>query len=164
VYNSSHNPNYGYKALSTGNGNISSAGFSYPGYPSYLGVDIFKMDGNEMPRSVLGFTNGRQIAVRRGLKGLLAEFVLLHEEEHVKDMSAGEKETDRRALRRLLAKRPALGDNDLKSVKKLLRKRWQHLGDFGLEKHFSYKTGQSKEVKKKIFEKPGLNWYGEEYF
>lgn len=164
MYNIPSKINYGYKALSTGNSNISSASFSYPSYPSYLGVSIFKMDDNEMPQSVLGFTNGRQIAVRRGLKGLLAEFVLLHEEEHVKDMSAGEKEVDRRALRRLLAKWPALGDNDLKSVKKLLRKRWLHLEDFGLERHFSYKTEAQKDEKKKVFEKSSFNWYGEEYF
>ena len=65
----------------------SSAGFfmlGYPGYPSYMpGVFMFEA---ELPDGLFGFTNGKAIVRRKGMSNSLKEFVLLHEEEHVKDM------------------------------------------------------------------------------
>ena len=74
-----------------------------------------------MPSTLLGFTNGREIVIRDGIKDI-RDFVLLHEEEHVKDMSASEKEVDKRALRRLLSKK--CGEQKLEKVLRLLEKRW----------------------------------------
>ena len=88
-------------------------------YPSYLGADI--LTASDMPSTLLGFTNGREIVIRDGIKDI-RDFVLLHEEEHVKDMSASEKEVDKRALRRLLSKK--CGEQKLEKVLRLLEKRW----------------------------------------
>lgn len=159
----SKNFNYGYKMFSLNSAGFSSPHFSYPGYPSYLGVNVFRIDEKDMPLHVLGFTNGKAIALSRNLKGLLLEFVQFHEEEHVKDMFATEKEVDRRALQRLLARHPAVDKTELKAVKRLLRRRWHSLSGFENGKNFFYKT--RKEEKKKSFEIMKSDWlYGDGYF
>ncbi|GEM_PF-5025903 len=116
-----------YKKFSLENAGIPSFA-SYPGYPSYLGVSIFHADEKYMGKGLLGFTNGNFIVVKRGMPKALRLFVQFHEEEHVKDMSAGEKETDKRALKRLVQRNASI--KGLKEVKKLLRKRWTTLDEF----------------------------------
>ncbi|MBI4170447.1 MAG: hypothetical protein HY514_02045 [Candidatus Aenigmarchaeota archaeon] len=101
---------------------------SYPGYPSYLGVNIFQADEKYMGKSLLGFTNGNFIVIRKGLNKILRLFVQFHEEEHVKDMSASEKDVDKRALKRLMQRN--MPQKELREVKKLLKQRWQTLNDF----------------------------------
>ena len=89
----------------------------YPGYPSYMpGVFMFEA---ELPDGLFGFTNGKAIVRRKGMSNSLKEFVLLHEEEHVKDMFATEREIDGRALRRFAARHGNITDD----VRKLLEKR-----------------------------------------
>jgi len=90
-------------------------------YPSYLGVDILTASDSDMPHSLLGFTNGRAIVIKEGLKDV-EDFVLLHEEEHVKNMDASELEVDKRALRRLIARNTS--DEKLEKILQLLEKRW----------------------------------------
>ena len=90
-------------------------------YPSYLGVDILTASESDMPHSLLGFTNGRSIVIKDGLKDI-GDFVLLHEEEHVKDMFASEMEVDKRALKRLISKK--VSEEKLENVLRLLEKRW----------------------------------------
>ncbi len=93
----------------------------YPGYPStILGVSECELSEQDMGQHLLGFTNGKTIVRRKNL-GLLKDFVQFHEEEHVKDMSANELETDTRAFRRLLSlKNHEKTDQTLE----LLAKRW----------------------------------------
>lgn len=88
-------------------------------YPSYLGIDILTASDKDLPHSLLGFTNGRAIVIKEGIKDI-KDFVLLHEEEHVKDMSASELEVDKRALRRLISKK----SDKIEHVLHLLEKRW----------------------------------------
>lgn len=109
-------------------------------YPSYLGVPIFKQMKGYMPSFVLGMTNGREIKIQNNLPRDVAAFVLLHEEEHVKDMSASEREVDERALRRFVAKNNGI----TKNIKKLMRRRH---GIGSSEKHFSLKTKKKEENK-----------------
>ena len=105
---------YSYKNFGTG--------FSNPGfgswYPSYLGVDIFFTNLEE---NLLGMTNGKRILVKEGMPKELRDFVLMHEEEHVKDMSATELEIDERALKRFFAKHNKITEE----VQELLGKRWE---------------------------------------
>src|SRR3989338_88725 len=101
---------------------------SYPGYPSYLGVSIFPADGKYMGNGLLGFTNGSFIVMKRGMPKTLQLFVQFHEEEHVKDMSAGEKAVDQRSMRRLM--KINANKKELKEVRSLLKKRWATLRDF----------------------------------
>ncbi len=89
-------------------------------YPSYLGVDILTASG--LPDSLLGFTNGRSIVIKDGIKDI-EDFVILHEEEHVKDMSASELETDKRALKKLVARK--VSEERLEEILHLLEKRWK---------------------------------------
>lgn len=110
-------------------------------YPSYLGVPISRMSRNYLPGRVLGMTNGREIKISNNLPKDIAEFVLFHEEEHVKDMSATEKEVDERALRRFLAKNGVV----TKNVKKLMRRR--HGINENIEKHFSLNKKKKEEKK-----------------
>ena len=112
-------------------------------YPSYLGVPIFKQMKGYMPSFVLGMTNGREIKISNNLPKDVADFVLMHEEEHVKNMLATEKEVDERALRRFLAKNGIV----TKNVKKLMRRR--HGINENIEKHFSLKTKKMGDVKEK---------------
>lgn len=91
-------------------------------YPSYLGIDILTARESDLPHSLLGFTNGRAIVIKEGLKDV-EDFVLLHEEEHVKDMSASEVDVDKRALRRLISKK--VSDKKMEHVLHLLEKRWK---------------------------------------
>lgn len=90
-------------------------------YPSYLGIDILTASDKDMPPSLLGFTNGRSIVIKNGIKDV-ENFVLLHEEEHVKDMSASEIEVDKRALKRLISKK--VDEKKIANVLRLLEKRW----------------------------------------
>jgi len=90
-------------------------------YPSYLGVEILTVSKNDMPDSMLGFTDGKKIVIKDGIKNV-EDFVLFHEEEHVKDMSASELEVDRRALKRLIAKKT---EKKIDAVLELLEKRWK---------------------------------------
>ncbi len=101
-------------------------------YSSYLGVPVFRPEKNYLPVRVLGMTNSREISIQRALPKDVAEFVLMHEEEHVKDMDATEYEVDQRALRRFLAKNGRITRN----VRKLMKKRHGIGGD---EKQFSLK-------------------------
>jgi hypothetical protein len=102
-----------------------SSAFSGPlvyGYPSaFPGVKIFEMDENYM-NHLLGLTNSKFIALKKGL-GELKDFVLFHEEEHVKDMSASELEVDKRALKRIKSSRK-LTKSLLKKIKELMENRW----------------------------------------
>src|SRR3989338_6840874 len=112
-YNKNSLNRYNYKNFGTG--------FANPGfgswYPSYLGVDIFFTDLEE---NLLGMTNGKRILVKEGMPKELRDFVLMHEEEHVKDMSATELEIDERALKRSFAKHNKITEE----VQELLGKRW----------------------------------------
>ncbi len=110
-------------------------------YPSYLGVPIIKQAKNYMPSFVLGMTSGKEINISNNLPKDIAEFVLFHEEEHVKDMLATEKEIDERALKRLIAKNGSI----TKKVKKLMRRR--HGINDGIEKHFSLNKKKKEEKK-----------------
>ena len=107
-------------------------------YPSYLGVPILKENRRYLPLNVLGMTNGREIKIQNNLPKDIAAFVLFHEEEHVKDMSASEREVDERALRRFLAK----NGNITKNIKKLMRRRHS---SGSIEKHFSLTTKKKEE-------------------
>lgn len=119
MYNYRRSPVYDYrKNLGIGSANFPTILYRYP---SYLGVDILTADGKNMPSTLLGFTNGRSIVIKDGIR-CIEDFVLLHEEEHVKDMGASELEVDKRALKRLLAKK--VSDKKLENVLKLLEKRW----------------------------------------
>ncbi|MBI2971592.1 MAG: hypothetical protein HYY37_04220 [Candidatus Aenigmarchaeota archaeon] len=91
-------------------------------YPSYLGIDIVTLSRHEMPDSLLGFTDGRHIAMRESIDRAVREFVLLHEEEHVKDMEADEFTVDLRAFRRLVQRADR---NRLEKVLELLGRRWK---------------------------------------
>lgn len=108
-------------------------------YPSYLGVPIFRENKRYLPLRVLGMTDGRKITINNRLPKDVADFVLLHEEEHVKDMFVTEREIDERALRRFVAKNNIV----TKNIKKLMRRRH---GIGSSEKHFSLKK---KEEEKK---------------
>jgi hypothetical protein len=116
--------NYKQNSLSRYNYRNFGTGFASPSfgswYPSYLGVDIFFADLDE---NLLGMTNGKRILVKEGMSKELKEFVLMHEEEHVKDMDASELEIDNRALKRFLAKHKAIS----KEIKELVEKRWNAL-------------------------------------
>lgn len=105
-----------YRTRKFGEGSVSFI-FSYPGYPSYLpGVIQHCVSGKYLPKEVLGFTNGKDIVIKKGLSAEVRRFVQLHEEEHVKDMTINERETDMRALARLGSRN--------KKVMKLLKRRW----------------------------------------
>lgn len=93
--------------------------FSSFSHVDYLGVPVFSADREEMPSRVLGMTNGRRIVFRKNLPQDMKDFVLMHEEEHVKDMFATEHETDERALRRFAAKHGSVS----RRVRKLMKKR-----------------------------------------
>jgi hypothetical protein len=95
------------------------AGIGFYSYPSYLGINIFTAD---MPSSLLGMTNGRRILLNKDAKEA-KEFVIFHEEEHVKDMSASELEVDKRALTRM-KKSGRMTQEKEKTIKKLMKKRW----------------------------------------
>lgn len=95
-------------------------------YPSYLGVPIFDVDEKDMDSSLLGLTNGKMIIRKKDLDNSLKEFVLFHEEEHVKDMDASEFEVDRRATRRFFRKHGKL-TNDIIDV---LKMRWKNIYEF----------------------------------
>ncbi len=97
-------------------------------YPSYLGIDVHTVSRDSMPESLLGFTDGKSIVIKEMEKDV-RDFVLLHEEEHVKDMAAGEEETDKRALKRLIAK--GADDKKLRKILSLLEKRWGDIRRFG---------------------------------
>ena len=105
-------------------------------YPSYLGVPVFKENKRYLPLNVLGMTNGREIKIQNNLPKDVAAFVLFHEEEHVKDMFATEREVDERALRRFVAKNSII----TKNVKRLMRRRH---GIGSSEKHFLEKQSFS---------------------
>lgn len=124
---------------------------SYPGYPSYLGIKIFSADEKYMGKSLLGFTNGNFIVIRKGLGKILRLFVQFHEEEHVKDMQASEKVIDQRALKRLIQRN--ILQRDLKEVRSLLRRRWHNLSDFQqCELHnFSLPSKSTAETKRKTY-------------
>ena len=113
--------NYKQKSLNIYSYKNFGTGFSIPSfgswYPSYLGVDIFFTDLEE---NLLGMTNGKRILVKEGMNKELRDFVLMHEEEHVKDMSASEMEIDERALKRFFAKHTKITEE----VQELLEKRW----------------------------------------
>ncbi len=83
---------------------------------SYLGNPIFELDKEYTGDGLLGFTNGKEITKQKGLDVDIAKFVQLHEEEHVKDMSATEMEVDKRALKKF--------KGDIKKIDKLLSNRW----------------------------------------
>lgn len=109
---------YNYKKFGSGSIDFPIVIYSYP---SYLGVDILTVDSKNMPDSLLGFTNGHDIVIRDGIKEI-EDFVLFHEEEHVKDMSASEIEVDKRALKRLISKKA--GEKKIANTLRLLEKRW----------------------------------------
>ncbi len=94
-----------------------------PTYPSYLGVPITEPLLGE---HLLGQTNGRRINISSGADPHIKNFVLMHEEEHVKDMSASEWEVDKRAVQRLIrSKKPV----SWIKVKLLLKQRWCEKAD-----------------------------------
>lgn len=111
---------YGYKK-NFGLGSVDFPTILYS-YPSYLGIDILTANDEDMPASLLGFTNGKVIVVKDSIDKEVSDFVLLHEEEHVKDMSASEMEVDKRALRRLISRKD---EKKIKSALDLLEKRWK---------------------------------------
>ena len=88
-------------------------------YPSSLGIDILTAD---MPASLLGMTNGRRIMLNKDA-GELKEFVIFHEEEHVKDMNASELEVDKRALERMKISGKLTPIRERK-INELMKKRW----------------------------------------
>jgi len=108
-------------------------------YPSYIGVPIFRTEKNYLPSRVLGMTNGKRIIINNNLPKDIAEFVLFHEEEHVKDMLATEQEVDERALRRFLTKNNKI----TKTIKKLMKKRH---GIISNEKQFSLNNREEKNI------------------
>jgi len=83
------------------------------------GIAINESDMNEQ---LLGFTDGSKIWRKRSLQGIVKEFVLFHEEEHVMDMGASEMEVDSRALARLKSK--TLQEQEKDAIKALLSLRW----------------------------------------
>lgn len=83
---------------------------------SYLGNPVFELDKEYTGDGLLGFTNGKEITKQKGLNINIAKFVQLHEEEHVKDMSATEMEVDKRALKKF--------KGDIKTIENLLFSRW----------------------------------------
>jgi hypothetical protein len=92
------------------------------GYPTYLGVNIFEAEEKYLGKNLLGFTNGNFIVVKKGMGKALRLFVQFHEEEHVKDMFATEKEVDKRALKRLMSRN--VKKEELREVRHLLKQRW----------------------------------------
>lgn len=106
------------KKFSIGSG-LSFAPLSYSYPSSFPGINIFEA-GEAYLDKVLGMTDSKVIILKKGLKEL-RDFVLFHEEEHVKDMSAGEMEIDRRALKRIKAK---LTVKLLERIKELMSARW----------------------------------------
>ncbi len=80
---------------------------------------------SDMDEHLLGFTDGSKIWRKHSLQGIVKEFVLFHEEEHVRDMSDSELETDMRALERI--KNRALNENEKKEIHELLIKRWPEM-------------------------------------
>ena len=108
-------------------------------YPSYLGVSMAIEDKRYMPLHVLGMTNGASISMRRGMPRDVADFVTLHEEEHVKDMNASEREVDERALSRFAAKHGRI----TRHVARLMEKR--HGISDSEEKQFSLRKVYVKE-------------------
>src|SRR3989344_1302313 len=113
--------NYRKKSLNRYSYRNFGTGFANPSfgiwYPSYLGVDIFFTDLEE---NLLGMTNGKRIFVKEGISAVVKDFVLMHEEEHVKDMDATELTIDNRALKRFLSKHGKINEE----VQELLEKRW----------------------------------------
>jgi hypothetical protein len=108
------------KKFSTGDSDFSAPlVYSYPSV--FPGIDIFEIDQKYLG-GVLGLTGGRFIVLQKSL-GSIRDFVLAHEEEHVKDMSADEMEIDRRALKKIKNSsritKPLLG-----KIKKLMKARW----------------------------------------
>ena len=106
--------NYGYEKKFGSGSAFAAAGIWYP---SYLGIDIFF---TQLSDSILGMTNGKRILLKENLREDVKDFVLMHEEEHVKDMSLNEMETDTRALRRFFQKNRKISAE----VSALLKKRW----------------------------------------
>ncbi|HLD85134.1 MAG TPA: hypothetical protein VI968_01110 [archaeon] len=94
-----------------------------PVYPSYLGIPITE----PLLRSdLLGQTNGRKINITSDVDPQVKNFVLMHEEEHIKDMNASEWDVDKRAVQRLIrSKKPV----SWIKVKLLLRSRWHEKAD-----------------------------------
>ena len=94
-----------------------------PTYPSYLGVPITEPFLGE---ALLGQTNGRRINITADIDPQIRNFVLMHEEEHVKDMSASEFEIDKRAVQRLIRSKKHVS---WVKIKLLLKSRWQEKSD-----------------------------------
>ncbi len=94
-----------------------------PTYPSYLGIPITEP---MLEEHMLGRTNGRKINISSATDPQIKNFVLMHEEEHIKDMSASEWDVDKRAVQRLIkSKKPV----SWIKVKFLLRQRWHEKAD-----------------------------------
>ncbi|MBI4162837.1 MAG: hypothetical protein HY513_04085 [Candidatus Aenigmarchaeota archaeon] len=94
-----------------------------PTYPSYLGVPITEPLLGE---HLLGQTNGRRINISSSTDPQIKNFVLMHEEEHIKDMSASEWEVDKRAVQRLIKSKKSVS---WIKVKLLLKARWHEKAD-----------------------------------
>jgi hypothetical protein len=112
------------RALSSDNSaalNIDDNGL--PSYLSYLGVPITEpMLGEHL----LGQTNGKRINISADVDPTIKNFILFHEEEHIKDMNASEWDIDRRAIHRLIvSKKPV----SWIKVKLLLKSRWKEKAD-----------------------------------
>ena len=94
-----------------------------PTYPSYLGVPITEPLLGE---HLLGQTNGRKINISSKTDPQIKNFVLMHEEEHIKDMNASEWDVDKRAVQRLIrSKKPV----SWIKIKLLLKQRWHEKAD-----------------------------------
>lgn len=94
-----------------------------PTYPSYLGVPITEPLLGE---HLLGQTNGKRINISSSTDPQIKNFVLMHEEEHIKDMSASEWEVDKRAVERLIKSKKSVS---WIKVKLLLKARWHEKAD-----------------------------------
>lgn len=94
-----------------------------PVYPSYLGIPITEP---LLRGDLLGQTNSRKINISADVDPQIKNFVLMHEEEHIKDMNASEWDVDKRAMQRLIRSKKNVS---WIKVKLLLKSRWQEKAD-----------------------------------